>query len=36
MFLRELQDCQTRDAGNFAKAFAGLLPFNILAKSSMS
>ena len=28
--------CQTRDAENFAKAFTGLLPLNILAKNSMS
>ena len=28
--------CQTPDAENFAKVFAGLIPLNILTKSSMS
>ena len=29
MFLRELQDCQTFDADNFAKLFTGLKLLNI-------
>ena len=37
MFLRELQgSVKYPDAENFAKVFTGLMPLNILAKSSVS